>query len=281
MTDYSVIRDQWGRPFVSQDGGPLKFEGKRKTPTNAVGYQRVSTLAGVLDDKSMLGEWQAAQTAIGVVRERSVYAQLASLVSKHKDPWRESKTQLKQLVARAQQAASSDDGSGLGTAFHDLTEVDDKGQEPDFMLEMFRPWLAAYREVMAAWEVLDAEPFLVVDELQVAGSMDKLLRHRESGAIVAADLKTGASDPFYPLKVEIQVACYAHGQKYDQATGVRTPLHPDIDLKRGLLIHVPVRGGVPSAKLYPLDLERGWRAAQVARQVASEFRKVKALEAIG
>ncbi|OZD23861.1 hypothetical protein CH253_08370 [Rhodococcus sp. 06-156-3C] len=272
MTDYNVIRDRWGRPFVSQDGGPLIFPKGRKTPSNAVGYSRVSTLAGTLDDKSNLADWKAAQTAIGVVRERSVFAQLASLVSKHRDPWAEAKTQMKQLVARAQTAASSDDGSGKGTAFHEFTEVVDAGKWPEYLPYEFAAWLEEYRELMRDWEVLEAEPFLVVDELKVAGSMDKLMRHKTFGDVVAGDLKTGASDPKYPLKVEIQVACHAHGQKYDQATGERTPLHPDVDLSHGVLIHVPVRGRKPEARMYPLNLERGWEAAKLAVQV-QEMRK--------
>lgn len=279
MTDYTVTRDQYGRPFVTTDGQPLQYDGKRKTPTNAVGYTRVSTLAGALDDKGNLTDWIAAHVAVGVAKERSILAQMQALVSAHRDPWATAKTQLKQLVRRAQDAASTDDASGLGTAFHEITELIDKGIEPEFVPEMFKPWLRKYKVAMADWEVLDTEPFVVVDELQVAGSLDKIVRHRETGTVAVADLKTGKSDPFYPLKVEMQVAMYAHGERYDQATGVRRVLHPDLDMSHGLLIHVPVRGETPSAKLYPLDLDRGWAAAKCAVEVR-EFRKQKALVAL-
>ncbi|WP_182359416.1 PD-(D/E)XK nuclease family protein [Tomitella gaofuii] len=279
MTDYSVARDRWGRPFVTTDGGPLQYEGRRKTPTNGTAYRRVSTLAGALDDKSGLIDWMAAQTAVGVVRDRSVHAQLAGLVSQHRDPWREAKTHMRKLVERAQLAASSDDGAGLGTAFHTIAELVDQGQEPEFVPEMFRPWLDRYREAMADWEVLDTEVFVVVDDLQVAGSLDKLVRHRETGTVAVADLKTGASDPRFPLKVETQVACYAHGVRYVQETGHRSPLHESVDLDHGLLIHVPVRGSKPRADMYPLDLARGWEAARLAARV-TEIRKTKPLEAM-
>lgn len=281
MTDHTVKRDQWGRPWVSQDGGPLKFEGRRKTPTNAVGYSRVSTLAGTLDDKESLAPWKAATAMIGVVRERSIHAQVASLVSKHRDPWREAKTQMKQLAKRAQEAASSDDGSGLGTSFHEFTEVLDLGRWPEFMPEMFRPFAEAYLEAMQEWEVIGAEPFVVNDELKVAGSMDKLLRHKRFGTIAGGDLKTGASDPFHPLKVEIQVATYVNSERYDQETGKRSPIHPDIDLDHGLLIHVPVRGKASDTALYPLNLERGWEAAKLAVRVRDLRKETsKPLEAL-
>ncbi|AXQ65162.1 exonuclease [Gordonia phage Schmidt] len=275
MTDYNVLRDRWGRPWVSQDGGPLQFEGRKKTPTNAVAYQRVSTVAGSMDDKSNLDTWHSAQAMVGVMREKSIAAQLGSLMSKFRDPWTQAKPQMRQLVARALTAASTDDGSGKGTAFHEFTEVVDAGGWPEFAPVEFTPFLEAYQALMQDWEVLEVEPFLIVDELQLAGSMDKLLRHKATGTIAAADLKSGKSDPDYIAKVEIQVACYAHGVKYDQATGERTPLHPDIDLGHGLLIHVPVRDATPErAATYPLDLDRGWEAAKIARKVA-DYRKAE------
>ena len=281
MTDYSVSRNQWGQPYVSTDGLPLQYEKGRKTPTNAVGYTRVSTLAGVLDDKSGLVQWAAANAAVGVVRDRAVFAQLSHLASAYRDPWADpiAKKQLKPLVERAQQSAGSDDASGLGTAFHGLTELIDAGQTPEFMPEQFVPWVAKYKEALTDWEVLDSEPFVVCDELQTAGSLDRLLRHRETGQVVVADIKTGKSDPQFPLKVSLQVALYAHSERYDQATGKRTPLHPDIDLTAGVLIHAPVRSARPRCTLYPLDLTAGWELAKLAVRVR-ELRKMKALVAL-
>lgn len=281
MTDHSIVRDRWGRPLVTTDGQPLKYEKGRKTPINAVGYTRVSTLAGALDDSSGLIDWAAAQAAIGTVRSPGISASIASLVSAHKDPWNvpEAKRQLKPLVARARQAAGSDEAADLGTGFHGITELIDRGQEPEFIPEQFKPWIDKYREALADWEVLDCEPFLVVDEIQAAGSMDRLLRHKESGQVVAADLKSGKSDPFYPLKVTVQVAIYAHGVRYDQATGKREPLHPDIDLSQGLLIHAPIRGGRPRCTLYPLDLGLGWELAKLSVRVR-EARRLPKLEVL-
>lgn len=281
MTDYSVKRDYWDRPYVSQDGGPLRYEKGRKSPINAVAYQRVSTFAEILDDKRGLIDWCAANAAIGVVRDRAIFAQLAHLSSAHRDPWNvpAAKKALKPLVEKAQQAAGSEDASGLGTAFHGLAELIDQGIEPEFVPEPMDEWLEVYRQKTAAWEVLDTEIFVVQDELQVAGSIDRLLRHRESGRVVAADVKTGSSEPDWPLKVTVQVAAYARGQRYDQETGERTPLHPNIDLEHGLLIHVPIRTGEPKADLYELDLTAGWELAQLSARVR-EARKLPKLKVI-
>ncbi|MBF6584383.1 hypothetical protein IU414_06370 [Nocardia farcinica] len=282
MTDYTIKRDYWQRPWVTTGGGPLRYEDGKKSPVNATAYTRVSTLAETLDDKGGLMDWCAANAAIGVVKDASLYAQIAHLASAHVDPWSvpEAKQQLKPLVSRAQQIAGSDTGSGMGTAFHGLAELIDAGQDPEFVPPPMRPWLDAYREALADWEVLDSEVFVVADEVQAAGSLDRLLRHRKSGRVVVADIKSGKSDPDYPLKVTIQTAIYAHGQRYDQETGVRAPLHPEVDVERGLLIHVPIRSGKkPQANLYPLDLEQGWELAKVAVRVR-EARRMTKLEAI-
>jgi hypothetical protein len=277
VTDYKIKRDFHGRPWITTDGGPLKYRPDRKSPTNATAYTRISTLAEALDDKSGLLDWSACNAAIGVVRDPAIYAQIAHLTSAHRDPWSipEAKQQLKPLVARAQQIAGCDDAAGLGTAFHGLTELVDSGIVPEFVPPPLRPWLDAYSKAMEPWEVLDSEVFVAVDELPSAGSMDRLLRHRRTGRVVAADIKTGQRDPEYPLKPTLQVAMYARGVRYDQQTGTRTPLHADLDLDHGLLIHVPIRTGEPRAALYPLDLAEGWALAQVAVRVRAARRMPK------
>ena len=79
---------------------------------------------------------------------------------------------------------------------------------------------------------------------------------------------TGRSDPGYPLKVSLQVGVYANSVRYDQVTGERSPIHPDLDLTTGLLVHAPILGGgKPEVKVYELDLVKGMELARLAVQV--------------
>lgn len=190
MTDLTVIRDRWGRPYVSNDGGPLKFVKGKATPVNAEGYTRVSTLAGTLDDKSGLLEWSAANAMVGMVKDPSIAAQIGSLASKYDNPWYvpEGKKALKPLIKRAQESGGSDRASGLGTSLHEFTEVIDEGRWPEFVPPELEPWLRAYEKTMSSVEILDNELFVVNDELKVAGSMDKVIRLKD-GRVVSADLK--------------------------------------------------------------------------------------------
>lgn len=269
MTDHTVIRDRWGRPYVSNDGGPLKFVKGKSTPVNAEGYTRVSTLAGALDDKSSLIDWASANAMVGMIKDPSIAAQVGSLASKYDNPWYapEGKKALKPLIKRAQESGGSDRASGLGTSVHEFTEVIDEGRWPEYAPTELVPWLHAYRERMSEFECLGMEVFVVNDELKTAGSFDRVWRMPD-GRVVVADLKSGRSDSSYPLKVSLQVALYANSERYDQVTGERSPIHPDLDVTTGLLVHAPILGGgKPEVKVYELDLVRGLELARLAVQV--------------
>jgi len=228
-----------------------------------------------------------AKALVGLVRDDiesrtqwgldgAIYSSFANLVNKHADPWAGDKAAVKSLVKRASSAGGSEDAANQGTVFHDLTQLIDEGKAPQIPPAL-AAWAAAYVEAMAEWETLYAEPFLVCDQIQCAGSADRILRHHTTGQIVVGDIKTGTHEPNYPLKVSIQVAIYAHSVLYNQATGERTPI--EMSHTEGLLIHVPIRDGAPRCDLYPLDLELGWKYAQLAAEVraARKMPKLKKL----
>lgn len=210
---------------------------------------------------------------IGAVKSEAIYAQLAHLVSAHTDPWAERKTPMKELVRKAQEAGGSEDASGLGTAFHGLTEVLDGGTDPSYVPRQLEPWLNAYALAMQDWEPVLIEPFVVCDEIKAAGSPDRYIRHKDTGEVYCADIKSGANEPEYPMKVTMQVAIGAHSERYDQLTGQRTRIECSHD--RGVLIHAPIRGSWPHVELYWLDLNRGWELSKLAYQVRESRRLPK------
>jgi hypothetical protein len=79
------------------------------------------------------------------------------------------------------------------------------------------------------------------------------------------------------LGTATQIGIYAYGQRYDPDTHARTELHPDIDLGTGLMIHMPATGG---CRVIPLNIERGWDAAQLAAEIHHDVRKWKAADLI-
>lgn len=251
-----IPRDYYGRPKIIPPGG-----GK------PVPYTRVSTLAKKLDDQGGLIAWKQKVTALGLVADRSLYQRFAAIASTVPDPLKDKdiKADLSKLIGEAFKAGGGERAANTGTTIHDLTEYVDRGLVPEYVPEELAPILDRYIWSTTALEHVETELFVVVDELKCAGSLDRLVRLPD-GRVVVADIKTGADEPKYPSGVTTQCAIYAHGQQYDPETGERTPLHPDLDVTTGLLIHLPLEpvDGRQICELYPLDLEAGWTRALLA-----------------
>lgn len=253
MTDTEIPRDRWGRPLIIPPGGGAP-----------IAYTRVSTLAKALDDLNNLMAWKARKTAEGLVRRPELLTLISGAIA-NGDPDNDwpTKKALNGAVEQAMEAAGASKGSTAGTGFHSLTEAIDRGNEPLFVPEVDKPRLEAYRTATEGIKWLDIECFVINDTVRAAGTFDRLGRLPD-GRVVVADLKSGKSEADYPFSTTVQIATYANGHRYDPETGDRLPLHADLDVSDGLLIHLPPSGG---CALYSLDLARGWQAAQLAAQV--------------
>lgn len=241
-----IPRDRWGRPLIAPaDGGA------------PVPYTRISTLAKTLDDKTALMKWQSRQTALGLAARPDLMALVKS--AKPDD-----KRKLDGICKDAQEAAGSHAAANIGTALHSFTEAVDDGAEPDSFGPEYAEALTNYRTTMAEIEVIAKELFVVVDEVQAAGTFDRLLRLPD-GRLVIGDIKTG-QDNDYPHGAATQIATYAHGHLYHPEQG-RIGHLPSmgVDVTVGLLIHLSAKDNTCS--LYELDLTVGWGLAQTAAVV--------------
>jgi hypothetical protein len=263
MTD--IERDRWGRPLIQPlDGG------------EPVAFTRVSTLAKSLDDLNNLMLWKARKTAQGLVMRPDLMTRVAGAIA-NGDPdsdW-PTKRALNDVVKEATEAAGASAGASSGTGFHALTEAIDRGLEPIFVPEADKSRLDDYRRAVHGYKALDVELFVVNDHVQAAGTFDRLFLCPD-GRVRVADLKSGKSEADYPLSTCLQIATYAHSQRYDPETGERSALHHALDITTGLLVHLPPCGG---CRIIPLDLELGWQAAQLAAQVR-EIRALKAADIV-
>lgn len=261
--DAGQPRDRWGRPLIVTPDG-----------SEATAYTRVSTLAKACDDLNNLMAWQQRKVIEGVVRRPDLLTRAAgALANGNPDTDWPTKRALNDACKEAREAAGASTGASAGTGFHSLTEAIDRGEEPLFVPPADVPRLDAYREATKGIEWLGIEQFVVNDQVQAAGTFDRLARLPD-GRVVVADLKSGKSEADYPLGTTTQIATYALGRRYDPATGARASIHEDLDVNTGLLIHLPPSGG---CRLLLLDLRRGWEAARTAAQVLG-IRKWKADE---
>lgn len=270
MTDH-IKRDRWDRPLIIPPGGG-----------EPVAYARPSKLAKSLDDQYQLMQWQNRKTLEGVLRRPDLMTRTAGVIAKG-DPdtdW-PTKQALNAIAAEAREASGSSKGSSAGTGFHHLTDAYDSGEPPAFVPPGDAERLERYIETTQHIDWLDIETFIVNDDVTAAGTFDRLGRLPD-GRVVVADLKSGKSEADYPLSTAIQIAIYARGKRYNHETGERSPLHPELDLSTGLLIHLPPRRVVKGVEvgggceLYELDLDKGWKAAGIAALVHHDIRKWKA-----
>lgn len=258
-------RDRWGRPLIVPPGGG-----------EPIAYTRVSTLSKCIEDTSNLSKWMQRMVAVGIGKRPDLQA-LAGVLDPDAD-----KSKLNDLAEQAMNAAKSGQAANLGTVLHSYTEWVDEAQmagqplEPlyDRMQPELVPTVRNYVAAKAAQGIkpMAMERFVVCDELQAAGSFDRLEYHPLFG-IVVDDTKTGDTAPQYPHAIAMQVAIYAHSQLYDIETGTRTPI-PGVNTEVGILTHLSQKTG--ECVIYSLDIARGWKAAQLAAEVHA-WRKEKGL----
>lgn len=276
----SVPRDGWGRPLIVPEAGGR--------PT---GHTRTTTFIDCIEDKSSLIDWKARNVLIGTVR-RPDLADKARLL----DP-QEDRRELDKLVTQAEDAAGAKEKSRRGTHLHDLSEYVDRGDPlPSTISGADLDDMAAYMLATSALKVIAIEQFVVVPELGVGGTFDRLSYYEGPGpdgkpisGNFITDTKTG-SLKYGRLKFAMQLAVYSRGKLYDhtkfpapdkgdkkafaawkkqeftaeQAAQAYSPL-PSVNQDWGIIVHLPAGEGV--CKLYWVDLNIGWALAQLAFQV--------------
>ena len=251
------LRDDFKRPLIMQEDG------------SRLPYSRASSLGGVLESQDKLINWKQRQTAIGLARRPDL------ILAVNAD--RDNIDKMKAHVEKCEAEARSDARATIGTSVHTLTEKVDQGIDPGYVPEEFLPDLDAYmKRTKPIFEHLEIEVRLVQDELQVAGTADRVCRIKAdlktpdggvlpAGSIVIGDLKTSKSMKYSEMKFSVQFAVYAHSVRYDIDNEKRIPWDVPIDQKWAVVFHVPAGEGTCS--LYWVDIEEGWRLAKLSAEV--------------
>jgi PD-(D/E)XK nuclease superfamily len=260
QAEAGIRRDRWGRPLVIQPGDE-----------SVEPYTRVSTLAKALDDTHNLMAWAGRMTAKGISISPDLIAAFAAMPDPNAD--RDTKKLADEYVEQAKERAKANQRRVLGSAIHSFTDQIDQGKTPEHVPADVAPDLRAYVAATTNIRWLAFEKFVVLDDLKVAGTMDRLGVRKGAKLPRAVDLKTGSVGDYNALGFACQLAMYARGVPYS-ADGSRTPWPGPIDLEVGEIIHVAQGQG--KVTIYECDLTRGWEAVQLALKVRA-LRKDKAL----
>lgn len=264
-----IPRDRYGRPLILPD--PALVE-PGVEPGKPVAYTRASTLGKVLEEQSALTAWKQRMTLLGVVQA----PHLAMAASQARDD----RSALNKICEEALVAAQAGAKAAVGTALHRIWEQLDRGEDPGPYPAEYRADVEARRRATEGWEWAGIEVFVVCDDLLAAGSADRFRIVRPKGRGKAAqpfvrcvDDKTGSDISYAMLSIGVQLAVYAHGKRYDPATGARLPVYVDpasgdelpVDLKVAEVLHTPSGSG--RTTVHEVDIAAGWTAAQLAKSV--------------
>ncbi|MGW5130898.1 hypothetical protein [Streptomyces sp. NPDC004135] len=240
-------------------------------------------------------DWQNRTVLMGATRRTDLLDRARGL-----DPEDASdKKTLNLLVEQAKDAGGANDKSRRGTYLHDLTEYVDRGQPlPGTISGDDLDDMAAYMASTSVLTVIAAEQFVVVPELRVGGTFDRLSYYEGPGpdgkpiaGNFITDTKTG-SVRYGRLKMASQLAVYSRGKLYDhtkfpidtsdkkafaawkkteftaeEAASAYSDL-PPINQDWGIIVHLPA--GTGTCELYWADLNIGWRLAQLALTIRQE-----------
>jgi hypothetical protein len=263
-------RDQWGRPRIM-------------LPDNSkeVGYRRASSYGAPLEDASALEAWKLRQVARGVSRRKdlqmSVTRSEMGLDSPEFDEQKAAKKELDKLCAQAMDVVGSGEKASIGTGLHHVFEQIDLGHDPGHLDEQWRPDLGAYQELTRGYRSLSVELFVVQDDHEVAGTLDRaveLLHDTEApdgtvlpaGTVLIGDVKTAQRMEFAGAKFAVQCFVYATANPYDPIEKVRVPwTHTPPNQDWAVIFHVASGSG--QARLYWVDLQAAAAAADLVRAV--------------
>ena len=238
-----VRRNQWGQYLV------VPPKGKK-----AVGYQRATTLAKMLEDTSNLTAWACRMTLLGAASRADIVASAQTT-----DP--DDRKALNALVEKAKEIGGANVRRELGTALHKMVEL--SHADPTYSVpDAYAADVAAINAAIdaAGFDVVPefSERILVCDSIRVAGMCDLVLRRRSDGSLYLGDLKTGSSVKYGALGWATQLSIYSQADAiYEQGPANdgsedRRIDAPGVSQTEAYIIHCEPQSGV--AELHRLTI---------------------------
>lgn len=289
---FGVPRDGRGRPLIVP-----------KTGGKPVAYTRTTTFIDCIDDKSNLNTWDKRMVLIGVAKRPELLDGVLGL--DYDDP-----VEKRWLNARAEQAkdaSGANDKREQGTHLHALTEAVDAGVAlPESTPAADVADMASYMIETVDFTVLHVERLVVVNELRVAGTPDRISYYEgpgPTGRLVSGnyitDLKTGSVERG-ALKMAMQLAIYSRGEFYDHtlfpvdvddkkafiawkkyevpaemAAAAYAPQDVPVNQRWGIIMNLPAGSG--ECTLFWVDLSIGWKLAKLALRIRAARSTKKAM----
>jgi hypothetical protein len=261
------------------------------------GWTRATNLASAISDTKALGDWECRMVLLGVreallslevyedpMQGGTIYGingtDLHALMTMPVEDMTpaELRGQLMTLVGKFKVLAKAELGATRGNLAHQMVEhhhaglpaADGTPQEALDKLPSYVSRLQVHKlEALPGMQ----ERQVMVESLGACGTLDNILRdllrdHVEPEfSDFIADLKT--QKRFWSwLEIACQLALYAHGDAMWNPRAGRWEDMPPVNQEIALVAWMPWEhpSGNPEVDMYEVDIEKGWRALQVAHE---------------
>lgn len=245
------------------------------------GWMRVSNLVSAISDQKALQDWEVRMILQGISSRPDLYAALVALVGRSDLTGQDYRNAIKDLAREAKEAAGGGEGARWGTERHAEVEALHAGVPYVYSGPAWRR-LQAYQHEMEA-NGLQAEDGMqerrvLVESLEVCGTLDNILRDLARDVLLVGDLKT--QKRFWTwLEIEAQLAIYAHGDAmWDTATESWVDM-PAVSRDEAVVMWMPRERpdvpGLPIVEIRGVDIARGWDTAQQCFRAIQRRREAK------
>lgn len=257
------------------------LDGSKKTG----GWQRVTNLVKAITDQFSLRVWEIEQIMIAVHVDadavlRDLRLTLAAVQGKDYPTRR---AEIEEFVNRCKDISGGNEGAKFGNARHELVEADHLAI-PAAMPDSFaREHLSLFKSALLRNELERvpglAERRVVIPEFDAIGTLDAVLIDLRTKGLHIGDLKT--QKKFWTwLEIAAQLACYARAVAMWEPAGTANPREgrwvdmPKVSLDVAHVLWMPKEhpSGVPAVDVYEVDIQAGYKTAQLAREVVLDRR---------
>lgn len=271
-----------GKPILIPEGMPVEDQYR-------VEYSRASGMAEFIEDLGHIHKWEMRYLAkaMGQNEDLAALAAVETYSTGISDAvFGRDKTmsgkRLDVIIDRAMDRARIHEKADRGTAVHGATEPTAPPREA--IPERLRPPTDAFWDInrRECIELVGTEMFTANDLTMSAGTFDHLVRIPGhplfKDQYVIGDKKTGRFDPFSWC---VQLSTYGRGKVYDTTTDTRIDWPGPVNLDYGLVWQIDCDPDTKGERvqLWVVNLEFGWRMAQLAAQVRDGHEEAKTVMA--
>lgn len=257
------------RPKYNQYGHYLMPDPQTGLPT---GFVRATTVAKTLDDTYNLSRW-TTRTQVASVLKLVEYAAdgtnaiaVQMLTELRKAIEAGNGSDVNQLIERIDAFNGGKNSAEFGDAVHEWCAALDASMVTiDAVPAMFRPWVDAYRAILARHGLIAVAEYverLVLNDSgieRVVGTLDRIFRCVATGELYLGDIKTSKADnlKYSWVTWPVQLTGYARARLMYGLDEQWAPM-PALNAEMGLLVHLP-SDAPEKSHLMPMRLSCGDR----------------------